>query len=141
MSNKRSKRDAIIGTYSKQIEAIPFITLDGIEFHMDDAYICPLCQHVYAIAHDALTLEHVPPESVGGKPILVTCKATIGSVSNSDHELEKSGKIDEVMNSVDKVAKKASATLKTIADDVADIYKSEDAEQAADEEFKDEEEL
>ena len=75
MSNKRSKRDAIIGTYSKQIEAIPFITLDGIEFHMDDAYICPLCQHVYAIAHDALTLEHVPPESVGGKPILVTCKA------------------------------------------------------------------
>ena len=74
MSNK-SKRDAIIDACSKQIEAIPFVTSDGVEFHMTDAYICPLCQHVYAIAHEALTLEHVPPESVGGKPILVTCKA------------------------------------------------------------------
>ena len=74
MSN-RSKRDAIIEACSKRIAAIPFVTSDGVEFHMVDAYICPLCQHVYAIAHEALTLEHVPPESVGGKPILVTCKA------------------------------------------------------------------
>lgn len=74
MSNK-SKRYAIIEDCSMQIEAIPFVTSDGVEFRMADAYICPLCQHVYAIAHDALTLEHVPPESVGGKPILVTCKA------------------------------------------------------------------
>lgn len=74
MSNKY-KRESIIEACSKQIEIIPFVTSDGVEFHMADAYICPLCQHVYAIAHEALTLEHVPPESVGGKPILVTCKA------------------------------------------------------------------
>ena len=74
MSNK-NKRESIIEACSKQIESIPFITSDGVEFHMADAYICPLCQHVYAIAHEALTLEHVPPESVEGKPILVTCKA------------------------------------------------------------------
>lgn len=74
MSNK-SKRESIIEACSKQIEIIPFVTSDGVEFRMADAYICPLCQHVYAIAHDALTLEHVPPESVGEKPILVTCKA------------------------------------------------------------------
>ena len=71
----KSKRNSILEYYAKQIEAIPFVTADGVEFRMADAYICPLCQHVYAIAHDALTLEHVPPESVGGKPILVTCKA------------------------------------------------------------------
>ena len=71
----KNKRNYIIATCSKQIEAIPFITSDGVEFRMADAYICPLCQHIYAIAHEALTLEHVPPESVGGKPILVTCKA------------------------------------------------------------------
>ena len=74
MSNKY-KREKIIEACSKQIETIPFITSDGVEFRMADTYICPLCQHVYAISHDALTLEHVPPESVGGKPILVTCKA------------------------------------------------------------------
>jgi hypothetical protein len=42
---------------------------------MADAYICPLCLHTYAIGNTELTLEHVPPESVGGKPILITCKA------------------------------------------------------------------
>ena len=73
MSNKH-KRESIIEACSKQIEAIPFVTSDDVEFRMADAYICPLCQHIYAIAHEALTLEHVPPESVGGKPILVTCK-------------------------------------------------------------------
>lgn len=74
MSNK-SKRENIIEACSKQIEDIPFVTSDGVEFRMADAYICPLCQHIYATAHDALTLEHVPPKSAGGKPILVTCKA------------------------------------------------------------------
>lgn len=74
MSNK-SKRESIIEACSKQIETIPFVSSDGVEFQMVDAYICPLCLHVYAIAHNRLTLEHVPPESVGGKPILVTCKA------------------------------------------------------------------
>ena len=42
---------------------------------MVDAFICPLCLHTYAIGNTELTLEHVPPESVGGKPILITCKA------------------------------------------------------------------
>ena len=56
-------------------------------------------------------------------------------------KLEKSGKIEEVMNSVDKVAKKASSTLKTIANDMADAYKTEEAEKAADEEFNNEEDL
>lgn len=73
MRNKY-KRESIIEECSKQIEAIPFVTSDGVEVRMADVYICPLCLHLYAIAHEALTLEHVPPESVGGKPILVTCK-------------------------------------------------------------------
>lgn len=74
MSNK-NKRDSILYQYAKQIEAIPFVSSDGVNFHMADAYICPLCLHTYAIGNTELTLEHVPPESVGGKPILVTCKA------------------------------------------------------------------
>lgn len=74
MSNK-NKRDSILYHYAKQIETIPFVSSDGVNFHMADAYICPLCLHTYAIGNTELTLEHVPPESVGGKPILVTCKA------------------------------------------------------------------
>lgn len=71
----KDKRDYILEQYSKQIETIPFVSSDGVEFHMTDAYICPLCLHAYAIGNKELTLEHVPPESVGGKPILITCKS------------------------------------------------------------------
>lgn len=74
MRNK-NKRDYIIDLCAKQIEAIPFVSSDGVEFHMSDAYICPLCLKAYAIGNTELSLEHVPPESVGGKPISVTCKA------------------------------------------------------------------
>ena len=71
----KDKRDYILELYTKQIETIPFVSSEGVEFHMADAYICPLCLHAYAIGNTELTLEHVPPESVGGKPILITCKA------------------------------------------------------------------
>lgn len=74
MGNK-DKRDYLLELYAKQIETIPFVSSDGVLFHMVDAYICPLCLHTYAIGNTELTLEHVPPESVGGKPILITCKA------------------------------------------------------------------
>ena len=52
-------------------------------------------------------------------------------------KLEKSGKIDEVMSSIERVAKKATDTVKTIADDVADIYNKKE-EAAAPEDIKDE---
>ena len=60
-------------------------------------------------------------------------------------KLEKSGKIDEVKDTVEKVAKKAAETAIGIAKDAAErASKAEedfkaDAEEAADEEFKDEE--
>lgn len=71
----KDKRVYILELYAKQIECIPFVSSDGVKFHMVDAFICPLCLHTYAIGNTELTLEHVPPESVGGKPILITCKA------------------------------------------------------------------
>lgn len=40
-------------------------------------YVCPLCQSRFereALDNDELTLEHVPPEAVGGTPIILTCK-------------------------------------------------------------------
>lgn len=73
MSNK-NKRDKIFGLYAKRIKIIPFVSSDRVAFHMVDAYICPLCLSVYSIGNTDLMLAHVPPESIGGKPILVTCK-------------------------------------------------------------------
>ncbi|MBQ6314904.1 MAG: DUF4342 domain-containing protein [Mogibacterium sp.] len=60
-------------------------------------------------------------------------------------KLEKSGKIDEVRETVEKVAKKASETAKSIAKEASERVSKEeaefkaDAEEAAEEEFKNEE--
>ena len=40
-------------------------------------YCCPLCIVLFpeqAIFEEILTIEHAPPESVGGKPLALTCK-------------------------------------------------------------------
>lgn len=42
-----------------------------------DCYCCPLCNRLFipqAIEEGVLTLEHAPPEKVGGKPLALTCK-------------------------------------------------------------------
>jgi hypothetical protein len=42
-----------------------------------DCYCCPLCQRLFifqAIDEGVLTLEHAPPEKVGGRPLALTCK-------------------------------------------------------------------
>lgn len=40
-------------------------------------YVCPLCGNGYsreAIAEKVITIEHVPPEALGGKPLCLTCR-------------------------------------------------------------------
>lgn len=42
---------------------------------MENSYLCPLCLQSFPISDiEALTIEHVPPVSVGGKPILAICR-------------------------------------------------------------------
>lgn len=47
-------------------------------FGVANVYVCPICLNVFdtsSISSDGpLSLEHVPPESVGGKEIVLTCK-------------------------------------------------------------------
>lgn len=42
-----------------------------------DCYCCPLCKKIFnfqSLEEGVLTLEHAPPEKVGGKPLALTCK-------------------------------------------------------------------
>lgn len=75
MSNKQ-KRLHLIDEYKRIIESLPFKTLDGDDLIAKDVYICPLCLKSYNLEEslDVLTMEDVPPKSLGGKPILITCK-------------------------------------------------------------------
>lgn len=45
-------------------------------------YVCPLCLSGFE-EEDLLTLEHVPPKSVGGKPICLTCRQCNSSAGHS----------------------------------------------------------
>lgn len=77
MSNSTKRaliRSSLTELFCEQTKAITFITSDGVDFHILDAFICPLCMNIINVEDkDKITLEDVPPESVGGKPILVTC--------------------------------------------------------------------
>lgn len=79
MSN-RNKRSRLIEFCSTAIAEMPFQTEDGEDFPVRDYYVCPLCKKTFNLQKlgdkvgDVLTLEDVPPKSLGGSPILVTCK-------------------------------------------------------------------
>jgi hypothetical protein len=46
-------------------------------------YGCPLCRRLFSTP-EGLTVEHVPPKSVGGRPLVLTCE---GCNSKDGHEL------------------------------------------------------
>ena len=81
MSNSnRQKREKIFKLFSQNLEwvkdhpAISFIP------DFSSGYICPLCFDVFfekdldKISTNPLTLEDIPPASLGGKPKTLTCK-------------------------------------------------------------------
>jgi hypothetical protein len=50
--------------------------LGTISADIDDAYACPCCLHAFgrdALNDGTLTAEDVPPKSLGGRPLLLTC--------------------------------------------------------------------
>lgn len=68
------KRQLFTEEYSQKTMVIPFVTSDDVEFHILDSFICPICMNIINVEDkDNITLEDVPPESVGGRPMLVTC--------------------------------------------------------------------
>jgi len=43
---------------------------------LGDKYVCPLCRDAFERSEieSKLSVEHVPPSSVGGRPVALTCK-------------------------------------------------------------------
>src|SRR5688572_28923397 len=69
MSRKTSRRKAF---FERGAQA--WRRISGDERHI---YVCPLCVRglrADALAARLLSIEHVPPRSVGGKPLTLTCK-------------------------------------------------------------------
>ena len=65
----------------------------------------------------------------------------VKSVDKAQTAINDKESIDEIMNTIDSLAKKAGKTVKELIKDAADAYKTSDAEDIIEEEFKNEDEL
>ncbi len=81
MSKGDDKRKKIFEKYSSNLQFLidnGFIT--GISLKYDKTYICPICMDQFSsedldvTKSNHLTLEDVPPKSLGGRPCVLTCK-------------------------------------------------------------------
>jgi hypothetical protein len=71
-SNKRSH---FLLLYKNIIEKLPFIDEKGEKKELVNTFICPICLKTFDISdYDNITIEHVPPKKLGGRPLLLTCK-------------------------------------------------------------------
>lgn len=81
MSNNKNKRIRLIKKHLNEIAKLPFYdSKNGKPISLKNYFICPLCLKTFNIdalgdkISDSLTLEDVPPKSLGGSPIVITCR-------------------------------------------------------------------
>lgn len=66
--------------FSQHLEWVKEQTNNFTNMVFKDGYICPICLKLFLLENiedksgNYLTIEHVPPEQLGGKLILLTCK-------------------------------------------------------------------
>lgn len=73
--NGQRKKALLIEKYCKKTFTIHFVSAEGRDFQIMDAFICPICLNIIKKEDsDIITLEDVPPKSVGGSPLLITCQ-------------------------------------------------------------------
>ena len=80
--SKRNKRLYLLESHLKQIEKLPWrIVANNEPAIVQNVFICPICLEVIDLSkfsenefNKIISLEDVPPKSMGGKPILITCK-------------------------------------------------------------------
>lgn len=82
--NGQRKKALLIEKYCKKTSEIHFVSAEGREFQIMDAFICPICLNIIKKEDsDIITIEDVPPKSVGGRPLLITCQPCNNVVGGS----------------------------------------------------------
>ena len=91
MSKSKERKLKLFKLFSQNLEWVK--QHPSISFHPDftNGYICPLCFDVFfekdlqQTVANPLTIEDIPPSSLGGKPLMLTCKSCN---SRSGHQLD-----------------------------------------------------
>lgn len=80
MSKSRNKKIKIFNLFSQNLDWVKEYPSISFKPDFSNGYICPLCFNVFfekdldSSLPNYLTLEDIPPKSLGGKPIALTCK-------------------------------------------------------------------
>ncbi|MFD2164202.1 HNH endonuclease [Paradesertivirga mongoliensis] len=91
MKKLNNKKEKIFELFSQNLAWVKEHPSISFNPDFEKGYVCPLCFDAFFekdLAHSApnpLTIEHIPPESLGGKPLVLTCK---NCNSKSGHELD-----------------------------------------------------
>lgn len=119
MSNK-NKRLRLLRICVEQIEKLPWrIVASNEPANVQNVFICPICLEVIDLSkfsendfNNIISLEDVPPKSMGGKPILITCKQCNNICGHEiDVYLLNELKYREEMQLPSSVSRKAKLTL------------------------------
>ncbi|PKN93724.1 MAG: hypothetical protein CVU44_07870 [Chloroflexi bacterium HGW-Chloroflexi-6] len=91
-ANNIEKRPHLFDLYARNLEAVKKHPQIHIEPNIDDVFVCPLCfcyftrEEAFADGENSLvTIEHIPPEALGGKGRTLTCRSCN---SWAGHELD-----------------------------------------------------
>ena len=88
---RKNKRGQMLNKYTSIISKLSFVGENGEHISLEGYYICPLCLKSFEIKQyednigDILTIEDVPPMSLGGTPRLLTCRSCN---NRSGHEID-----------------------------------------------------
>jgi hypothetical protein len=96
MSKGDLLRQKLYELFSGNLDYIRAQSFVNLEPDINGSYLCPLCIRLFTKKHldqsieNCLTLEDVPPKSLGGKPLILTCKECNNKSGNKlDEELRK----------------------------------------------------
>jgi hypothetical protein len=86
------------------------------ELNQDDIFICPLCHTVFLPDKwSELSLEHIPPDAVGGKPIAITCKSCNSkSGSGGDAHLANYQQLKDFMDGIEGASWKGTYSVNNL---------------------------
>ncbi len=78
--NSKERREFLLRKYIEEVEQLHISFPEGYDDMGKGSFICPLCLKLFNVGqlgeqvNSYITIEHVPPEILGGKPIVLTCK-------------------------------------------------------------------
>jgi len=78
--NSKERREFLLRIYIEEVEQLHISFPEGYDDMGKGSFICPLCLKLFNVGqlgeqvNSYITIEHVPPEILGGKPIVLTCK-------------------------------------------------------------------